>query len=107
MDEKFEPHIKSLFNQTDGHNIRIETKLYLREVILLDIQLEMDLFCNIYLVEKTTNSKTKMRLKSNVGTMKVSHQETESSYHNIVWFSENPITNIIALSNLRLQYLVT
>ena len=28
-------------------------------------------------------------------------------YHDSVWFSENSITNIIALSNLRLRYLIT
>ena len=30
-----------------------------------------------------------------------------NSYHRSVWFSEDSITNIIALRNLRLQYLVT
>ena len=39
--------------------------------------------------------------------MSVSHQEMVNSYQNIVWFSENPITNIIALRNLHIQYLVT
>ena len=29
-----------------------------------------------------------------------------NGYRNIVWFSENDIINIIALSNLRLQHLV-
>ena len=39
--------------------------------------------------------------------MTVYHQKTVNGYHNSVWFSENFITNIIYLSNLRLQYLVT
>ena len=39
--------------------------------------------------------------------MAVSHQATANGYHNSVWFSENAITNIIVLRNLRLQYLVT
>ena len=39
--------------------------------------------------------------------MTVSHQATVNGYHNSVWFSENAIANIIELSNLRLQYLVT
>ena len=55
---------------------------------------------------ETTKSKTKMRLKSNGGTMEVSHQAAVNGYHSSVWFSENSITNIIALSNLRLKYLV-
>ena len=44
LDKKFEPRIASLFNQTAGCNVSIKTKLDLREVILLDIQLTMDLF---------------------------------------------------------------
>ena len=54
LDEKFEPHIASLFNHTSGRNIGIKTKLDLREVILLCSQSEIDLFCNRYLVDKTT-----------------------------------------------------
>ena len=74
LDEKFEPRIKSIFNQNDGRNVRIKTKLYLREVIFMDIQLAMDLFWNQALVEKTTKSKTKKWLKRNGGIMAVSHQ---------------------------------
>ena len=35
------------------------------------------------------------------------HKATVTGYHNSVWFRKKPITNIIAFSNLRLQYLVT
>ena len=76
LDEKFETFIGSLFNYTSGHNISIKTKLNLREVILMDSQPTMDIFYNRALVENTTNSKTKMRLKSNGDTMTVSHQST-------------------------------
>ena len=38
--------------------------------------------------------------------MEVLHQATVNGYHSSVWFSENGITNIIALNNLRTQYLV-
>ena len=58
-------------------------------------------------MEKTAKSKMKMPLKSNGGTRKVSHQAMVNGYHNSVWNSENNITNIIALRNLSLQYLVT
>ena len=66
----------------------------------------MDLFFNRDLVEKTTKSKTKIGLKINGGTMKVPHQGTVNGYHNIVWFSENYVSNIISLINLHLKYLV-
>ena len=48
-----------------------------------------------------------MGLKSNGGAMTVSHKSTVTVYHNSVWFSKKVITEIIALKNLRLQYLVT
>ena len=47
-----------------------------------------------------------MKLNINGGVMTVSRQATPNGYHKSVWFSENSITNILALSNLRLQYLV-
>ena len=55
--KEFEPRIASLFNQTAGSNTGIKTKLDLRGVILLDSQSTVDLFCNLYLVEKNTKSK--------------------------------------------------
>ena len=76
MDKKFEPHIASLFNQTTGHEVGIKTKPDLIEVIFMDSQSKMDLFCNRALVENTTKSKMKMQLKRNDGTMTVSHQAT-------------------------------
>ena len=39
--------------------------------------------------------------------MTMYHQTMVNGYHNSVWFSENAITNIIALRNLCLHYLVT
>ena len=48
-----------------------------------------------------------MLLKKNVGMMIVSQQATLNGYYKSVWFSENFITSIIALSNLLLQHLVT
>ena len=52
----------------------------------MDSQLNMDLFFNQDLVEKTYKSKTKIRLKSNGCTMTVYHQEVLNGYHNSVWF---------------------
>ena len=67
----------------------------------------MDLMCNPALVEKIFKSATKMRLKSNGGTMRVTHQATVRGYQNHVWFSKRAITNIIALRNLMRQCRVT
>jgi len=67
----------------------------------------MDLFCNKALVDKTSKSGDKMRLKSNSGSMLVNEKATIPGYKKKVWFSTKAITNIIALSNLIKQYRVT
>jgi hypothetical protein len=64
VDKKFEPRIAKLFKQT-GSSIKLD----LREVILLESQSTMYLFCNAALFRNTSKSKSSMRLKSNGGTM--------------------------------------
>jgi hypothetical protein len=102
VDKEFEPTIANLFKQA-GYSVKID----LREVILLDSQSTMDLFCNAALVSKTCKSTTSMRLKSNGGTMLVNRKATIPGYNKDVWFSTRAITNIIALSNLIQQYRIT
>ena len=67
----------------------------------------MYLFCNPELVEETFKSSSSMRIKSNDGTMLVTHKGKMVDYHKNIWFSEIAITNIIALSNIIQQYRVT
>jgi len=81
--------------------------LALRNIILLDSQSTMDLFCNPQLVNKIRKSTKFMKLQSNGGTMTVRHKASITSYNYEVWFDKNAITNIIALSNLIKQYRVT
>jgi hypothetical protein len=102
VNKEFEPTIANLFKQA-GSSVKID----LREVILLDSQSTMDIFCNAALVSKTRKSTTIIRLKSNVGTMVVTWKATIPGYNKDVWFSTRAITNIIALSNLIQQYRVT
>jgi hypothetical protein len=85
----------------------LSVKIDLREIILLDSQSTMDLFCNAALVSKNCKSTTRMRLKSNGGTMVVTRKATMPGYNKDVWFSTRAITNIIALSSLIQQYRVT
>jgi hypothetical protein len=92
-----------LFKQNHGKKIELD----LKNVILLDSQSTMDLFCNPKFVDNIKKSNKKMRLKSNGGTMMVSHKATMKGYKSDVWFSKDAITNIIALSNLIKQYRVT
>jgi hypothetical protein len=102
LDKKFEPRIAKLFKQAAS-----SIKLDLKEVILLDSQSTMDLFCNASLVSKIRKSRSNLRLKSNGGTMVVTRKKTMEGYNKTVWFSTRAITNIIALCNLIYQYCVT
>jgi len=67
----------------------------------------MDLICNPALVTRTFKSGTSMRLKSNGGTMTVTHKAKMAGYHTHVWYNKKAITNILALSNVIKQYRVT
>ena len=104
LQQSFEKRIADvLFKQNHGKNIGLD----LENVILLDSQSTMDLFCNHKLVHKVSKSSNKMKLQSNGGTMTVGHKASINRYDHEVWFSKNAITNIIALSNLIQQYRVT
>jgi hypothetical protein len=69
VDKEFDPTISNLFKQA-GSSVKID----LREVILLDSRLTMDLFCNAALVSKTCKYTTSIRLKRNIGTMVVTRK---------------------------------
>jgi hypothetical protein len=83
------------------------TRLDLRNVILVDSQSTMDLFCNKQLVTNVTKANNKMRLQSNGGRMTVTQKATMPGYKKKVWYSKDAKTNIIALSNLIQQYHIT
>jgi hypothetical protein len=102
VEKEFEPRIAKFFKQA-GPKIKLD----LREIILLDSQSTMDLFCNAALVSKTSKSKSSMRLKNNSDTTAVSRKATLPGYNKSVWFSTRDINNIIALRNLIEQYRVT
>ena len=103
MESVFEPRIAQIFKQAHGSRIKLD----LKEVILLDSQSTMDLFCNRALVRKIYKSKNKMELNSNGGTMLVTHKAEMAGYHTHVWYDRRAITNILSLSNVTKQYRVT
>jgi hypothetical protein len=99
VDKEFEPIIAKLFKKT-GSTINFD----LKEVILLDNQSTMDLFCNTALVSKTSKSNSNMKLERNGGTMVVTRKATMPGYNKTLWFRTRAITNIITLRNLIDQY---
>ena len=71
-----ERNIKVLLKKSHTNSIKID----LRNVILLEIQYTMDLFCNSKLVEMIYKSKKNMRLQSNRGKMLITHKEQVDGY---------------------------
>ena len=77
LKQEFEPQIAKLFNRAPEFN----NKLDLRDIILLDSQSTMDLFCNQALITETYKYSSSMRLKKNGGTMVVTHKAKMAGYH--------------------------
>jgi hypothetical protein len=97
-----ERNAKVLFRQSHSKKIELD----LQNAMLLDSQSTMDSFCDPNLVDKTCKTDKKMRLKSNGGSMIVSHKASMKGHNNDVWFSKDAITNVIALSDLIKQHRV-
>jgi hypothetical protein len=87
VEKEFYLRIAKLFNQAG-----LSFKIDLREIILLDSQFTMDLFCNAALVSKTFKSTTIMRLKINSGTMVVTRKVTMPGYNKDAWLSAKQTT---------------
>jgi hypothetical protein len=81
--------------------------LALCDVILLDSQSTMDLFCNKAMVTSIYASTEPCMLQSNAGQMLISHKAIVSGLKQDVWFDADALSNIVALSTLSQQYRVT
>lgn len=74
--------------------------LNLCEVILLDNQSTMSLFCNKRFVTNVCNSKEPLTLHSNRGSMEMNKLATIGEGKPNVWFSSRVITNILSLKDI-------
>lgn len=81
--------------------------LKLREVILLDNQSTMSLFCNKRMVSNIPKTAEPLTLRSNGGSMKVHNIASIGKGKPDVWFSTKAITNILLLKDTISTYRVT
>jgi hypothetical protein len=81
--------------------------LDLKQVILLDSQSTVCLFCNPLLVVDIRHANDTLLLKSNGGSMKISRIADIEGFTDPVWYSKRAITNIISLAIAGEQYHVT
>jgi hypothetical protein len=79
----------------------------LREVVLLDNQSTVDVFCNKKLVKNIRLAPEPLTLKSNGGELLISHIADVADYYEPVWFSKQAIANIFSLKTMKKQYKVT
>ena len=91
----------TVLNQS-GKSINLD----LREVILLDNQSTMSLFCNDKLIIRKKRADRPLKLQSNGGTLVVNH-EAEIGEGQFVWFSKRAITNILSFKQVKKTYPVS
>ena len=62
--------------------------IYLLNVILVDSQYTMDIFCNAKLVGKIYQVRKNMYLMSNGGKMFITHKAYVTGYRSHIWFDQ-------------------
>jgi hypothetical protein len=80
---------------------------YLREVVLLDNQSTVKVFCNKKFVSNIRLAPEPQTLKCNGGELLIYHIADFADYNVPVWFSKKLIANIFELKIMKKQYKVT
>ena len=84
----------------------VPTNLNLCNMILLDSESTMDLFCNHALVSKVWKAKGTLTVHGNGGNLTAHHKAYISNYGK-VWFSEKALTNILSMKCMVDKFPVT
>ena len=87
--------------------MKARSGLNLRQVILLDTQSTVNLFCNQNLATDIKESTTTMTVQSTDEKLVVRHKATIPGYKHRVWFSDKGIADILSVKNVRDQYWIT
>ena len=83
LQQEFEERNRNLlFKKSHAKSIKLD----LRNVILLDSQSTMDIFCNLNLVGNIYKSKKKMCLQIKKGRIIITHKSQLAGYQPHVWF---------------------
>jgi hypothetical protein len=81
-------------------------RINLREMMLLDNQSTVDLFCNRKLVSRVWRTEDSMTVHGNGSTLTTQYKAHIKNYGD-VWFHSKALTNILSLKNVRDKYHVT
>jgi hypothetical protein len=100
VSHRFESPIDKLLTHPAG----TATQLDLREVVLLDSQSTVDLFCNRKFVKRPYRSNKRLNLETNGGTVVIHNKAELPGFHAPVWYDTNAVTNILSFRNLIKQY---
>ena len=90
------------------HNqAKLTDQLDLKNVILLDDQSKLDLFCNKKLTSKIKKSDKNISVQGNKVTLNIKYKASIPGYNYDTWYSKDAIANIIYLKSTIRQYRVT
>jgi hypothetical protein len=78
--------------------------LSLRDYVLLDNQSSVHVFCNPELVGDVRKAARHLELESNGGKLPISSIANVDGFEKSVWFSEDAMTNILSLSQVKQEY---
>jgi hypothetical protein len=85
---------------TTNSSSAYQDNLVLCDMLLLDSQSTMDLFCNKTMIISIYTSPALCVLHSNPGEMLISHKAVVPGLKKGVWFDTNALSNIVTLSSL-------